>query len=460
MVTRPTRPAAQLRTCLEGGFLMTELRTCTFPASLPTGSRRAGNVLNLGLGTLLVFWFCIAAVTAAPAQSVLFTSLVSFDETDGSYPAFMALVNGADGNIYGTTTSGGTGSDCVSPYICGTVFKVTSGGTLTTLYNFCSQQNCTDGDTPLGGLAPGTDGNFYGTTSTGGGRFIGTVFKITPAGGLTTLHTFQGYPDDGGNPSAGLFLGSDGDFYGTTESGGANTFGSVFKITSSGVETLLYSFQGYPTDGASPDAGLVQGSDGNFYGTTTSGGSDNDGIIFKITPSGALTILHSFPAFRGDGYHSVAGLVQGEDGNFYGTTQYGGANDDGIVFKITPNGALTVLYSFCAQASCADGSQPTAPLVQGGDGNFYGTASTGGSSTNCFGFGCGTVFKITPQGTLTTLHSFNNTDGDEPEGGLVQAPDGFLYGTTNEGGTSDNCGANCGTVFRLLPVRECATCRQ
>lgn len=440
---------------------MTELRTYTFPASVPPGGRRAGRILNprLCAMALFVFLLCIAADTASRAQSVIFTSLVSFDETNGAYPASMSLVGGADGNFYGTTSIGGTGSDCVSPYICGTVFKVTPGGTLTTLYNFCSQPNCTDGDTPLGGLVLGTDGNFYGTTSSGGGRFIGTVFKITPTGGLTNLHTFQGYPDDGGNPSAGLFLGSDGDFYGTTESGGANTFGSVFKITSSGVENLLYSFQGYPTDGASPDAGLVQGRDGNFYGTTTSGGADNDGIIFKITPSGALTILHSFPAFQGDGYHSVAGLVQGDDGNFYGTTQYGGANDDGIVFKITPNGTLTVLYSFCAQASCADGSQPTAPLMQGGDGNFYGTASTGGSSTNCFGFGCGTVFKITPHGTLTTLHSFNNTDGDQPEGGLVQAPDGFLYGTTNEGGASDSCGANCGTIFRVLPVRECATCR-
>ena len=210
---------------------MTKLRTCTFPASVPTGGRRAGSILNLRLGTmaLFVFLLCIAAVTASRAQSVLFTSLVSFDETNGAYPASMSLVGGADGNFYGTTSIGGTGSDCVSPYICGTVFKVTPGGTLTTLYNFCSQPNCTDGDTPLGGLVRGTDGNFYGTTSSGGGRFIGTVFKITAGGGLTTLHTFQGYPDDGGNPSAGLFLGSDGDFYGTTESGGANTFGSVFN---------------------------------------------------------------------------------------------------------------------------------------------------------------------------------------------------------------------------------------
>ena len=400
----------------------------------------------------IFFVFCVATAIASPAQSTLFTSLESFNGANGSGPGFVSLVRGDNGNFYGTTGFGGANDH-------GTVFKVTPTGELSTLYSFCAQTNCTDGALPSAGLVLGRDGNFYGTTS-GGGAYLyyGTVFKITPVGALTTLHSFQAYPTDGDAPVAALVQGSDGNFYGTTELGGSGTFGTVFKITPSGVLTTLYNF----SDGAHgwyPYAGLVQGSDGNFYGTTFSGGAYSDycgypgcGTAFKITPAGELTTLYSFCAQPGcaDGSGPWAGVVQAGDGNFYGTTYAGGAGFVGTVFKLTLAGSLTTLHSFCAQGGCPDGEQPYAGLVQASDGNFYGTTSTGGAY-----FYYGTVFKVTPAGELTTLHSFDGNDGSEPWGGLVQAPDGFFYGTTSGGGAY----GNDGTIFRVGVVRPCVVCR-
>jgi uncharacterized repeat protein (TIGR03803 family) len=256
---------------------------------------------------------------------------------------------------------------------------------------------------------------------------------------------------------AALVQGSDGNFYGTTELGGSGTFGTVFKMTPSGMLTTLYNFSG-GADGRYPCAGLVQGGDGNFYGTTFLGGTYSAycgdpgcGTAFTITPGGALTTLCSFCAQPGcaDGSRPSAGLVQASDGNFYGTTYRGGARLGGTVFKLTPAGSLTTLYSFCAQGGCADGEEPVAGLVQARGGNFYGTTTYGGAYTSY-----GTVFKMTPQGGLTTLHSFDGNDGSEPRGGLVQAPDGFFYGTTEAGGAHGD-----GTVFSLLVVRPCVICR-
>ena len=232
---------------------------------------------------------------------------------------------------------------------------------------------------------------------------------------LTTLHTFAGYSTDGATPYAGLVQATDGNFYATTYAGGTSGncqggCGTVFKITPGGTLTTLHSFDWY--DGASPTGALVQGTDGNFYGTTYGGGANQYyGTVFKITPSGTLTSLYSFCAQANcaDGAMPYAGLLQASDGNFYGTTLEGGANSGcslgsgtcGTVFKITPGGTLTTLYSFCAQPGCADGGNPYAGLVRGSDGNFYGT--TFGRGAN----GYGTVFKITPAGALTTLHSFD-----------------------------------------------------
>jgi len=324
--------------------------------------------------------------------------------------------------------------------------QVAQAQSLTTLYSFCSQGGCTDGTYPNGGLVQATDGNLYGTTATGGANGVGTVFKITPSGTLTTLHSFNG--TDGWGPFAGLVQATNGNFYGTTVKGGANHVcdsagdGTVFKITPSGTLTTLHSFN--CTDGAYPYAGLVQASNGDFYGTTEAGGASIIlGTVFKITPSGTLTTLHSFDGT--DGATPMGTLIQGTDGNFYGTTL------TNTVFKITPSGTLTTLHWFAGPPT--DGADPYAGVVQASDGNFYGTTTGGGASSSACPSGCGTVFKMTPSGTLTTLHSFDSTDGVSPEAALLQATDGDLYGTTFEGGTNANCavGGCVGTIFKITP---------
>ena len=346
-------------------------------------------------------------------------------------------------------------------YLCFAATAIRSSAqTLTTLYNFCSQQNCTDGIEPFANLVQGSDGNFYGTTFLGGGNTCGryscgSIFKITANGTLTTLHSFNG-TDGSGPPAGSLIQASDGNFYGTTSAGGTSSnclggCGTFFKITPSGTLTTLHSFDS--TDGSYPIVSGKQAADGNFYGVASLGGASNNcgsvgcGIVFKITTAGAVTTLYNFDFTHGS--FPDAGLIQATDGNFYGTTASGGASSNcgsvgcGTVFKITPSGTLTMLYSFCPQAGCADGFYPSASLVQATDGNFYGTTSGGGTSNTCTN-GCGTVFRITPSGTLTSLHSFDGSDGIEPLSALVQATDGNLYGTV-----SYTIPGSGGTVFRM-----------
>jgi uncharacterized repeat protein (TIGR03803 family) len=391
----------------------------------------------------IVFLFCAAMAIASPAQT--FTTLASFAGTNGASPQ-SSLIQATDGNFYGTTILGGY-NNCYG-HGCGTIFKITPSGTLTALYSFCSQSGCTDGSSPLG-LLQAIDGNFYGATNEGGANGVGTVFKITPGGSLTTLYSFctQWLCTDGGYPRPGLVQATDGNFYGATIEGGAYAGGTIFKITSSGTLTTVYSFCSKPncTDGGSPQAGLVQAGDGNFYGTTQLGGSADEGTVFRITTSGTLTTLYSFCSLPNcsDGGTPYDGLVQAIDGNFYGTTYFGGAYGYGTVFKITPAGTLTTLYSYCSQPNCSDGEYPQAGMVQATDGDFYGTVPMGGTH------GVGTLFKITPGGSLTTLHSFCSqsdcADGGGPEAALLQATDGSFYGTTSWGGG----GNNDGTVFSL-----------
>lgn len=359
--------------------------------------------------------------------------------------------------------------------------------TFTTLYSFCSQTNCTDGAQPVAALIQGSDGNLYGTTYVGGASGWGTngggtVFKITTGGELTTLYSFRevdsSWPN-GLEPLGALVLATNGDFYGTTSAGGAYApppvfegGGTVFKITSTGSLTTLYSFcaQTNCADGASPHAGLVQATNSDLYGTTWNGGANSNcivgflptcGTIFKITPGGAFTNLYSFCAQVGcpDGEDPASSLIQATSGDLYGTTPAGGTSPDGgTIFKITPGGTLTTLYDFCSLPACADGAQPGsygAGLVQGADGNFYGTTSVGGNCTTYNGLGYGTIFKLTPAGKLTTLHSFGNPscgdpeDGTYPNPGLIQATDGNFYGTTQG---SNNSGApDSGTVFKITP---------
>jgi uncharacterized repeat protein (TIGR03803 family) len=361
-------------------------------------------VLLLGTATAIV----------SPAQT--FKTLLDFNGTNGANPVYTSLIQGRDGNLYGTTLGGGSNG-------AGTVFKINPAGKVTTIYSFCSQVNCADGTGPYAGLVQASDGNFYGTTFQGGtnGDF-GTVFKITPGGTLTTLHSFN--LSDGAQPFAGLVQARSGDFYGTTSGGPATNNGTLFKITSAGSLTTLHVFDG--TDGSQPMSTLIQGTDGNLYGTTPYGA--RYGTVFKITLSGTLTTLHSFSLT--DGSYPYCALLRAADGNFYGTTYGGGDtsncynNGCGTVFKITPDGTLTTLHNF----ESTEGANPIAGLIQATDGNFYGTTYAGGSAG-----GWGVVFKITPSGTVTTLHSFDGTNGGQPYGPVAQDTNGNLYGTATNG---------------------------
>jgi uncharacterized repeat protein (TIGR03803 family) len=302
------------------------------------------------------------------------------------------------------------------------------------LYSFTGGN---DGENPIAGLVQANDGNLYGTTSYGGTNFDGTIFRITTNGVLTPLYSFTG-GHDGAEPRGGLVQASDGYLYGTTANGGTNDDGTVFRITTNGVLTPLYSFTGNH-DGTFPEATLVQASDGYLYGTAYQGGISNNvsgyGAVFRITTNGALTALYSFTNGH-DGAYPAAGLMQANDGNLYGATEDGGTNGYGVVFRIATNDIFTPLYSF---TEGHDGAYPEATLVQANDGNLYGTTYEGG--TNSYG----AVFGITTNGVLTPLYSFTDGhDGANPFAGLAQANNGNLYGTAAGGGTNDD-----GTVFEF-----------
>lgn len=415
-------------------------------------------MLVVGTGAGLAW----AQTEGANAASVKFATLHSFNNADGL--SSWALVQATDGDLYGTTPGGGANN-------LGTVFKIGLLGKLTTLYNFCSQTGCTDGEEPTAGLVQATNGDFYGTAVAGGisNPFCpygtcGTVFKITPDGMLTTLYRFCSQPScaDGIEPVGGLVQAANGDLYGTTSAGGAINVnpkggGTIFKITPSGTLTTLYSFcaQSGCTDGGSPSASLIQARDGNLYGNT---GYLSSGTIFKITPRGKFTTIYKFCSQSGctDGDAPAGPLVQAANGNLYGTTLYGGVTTGlsfggGTIFEITPGGQLTTLYSFCAQSGCPDGYAPNSGMIQASDGNFYGTALFAGANMNAYvPGGSGTLFQLSPSGTFTTLYNFcaqaNCADGFGPSVPLIQDSVGIIYGTTLWGGADGN---NQGTIFAL-----------
>jgi uncharacterized repeat protein (TIGR03803 family) len=380
----------------------------------------------------------VSAPGAPPSnQGVRFKTLVNFSVGDTVYRNFVELANG---NLIGAGGGGAYGS--------GMIFEMTPDGTRKTLYSFCEESGCPDGSGPTG-LVLGADGNFYGITFGGGAYGHGTVFKFAALTTLTTLHSFDN--TDGAPGAGGYLVQAGGNLYGTTENGGNlaqcydNGCGSIFEIAPSGTPfTTLYNLCSQPAcaDGAILFASLVLGTDGNFYGATWGGGPGNGGTVFKMTPTGTLTTLHSFcvtyyPFCEGD---NPIGLVLGTDRNFYGTTAAGGNNSPmGTVFKITPTGTLTTIYNFCAKTGCTDGSSPREGLTLGSDGNFYGTTYYGGTYND------GTVFKLTPAGVLTTLHSFDGKDGNYPLGPLFEAANGTLYGTTSAGGCNGG-----GTIFSLV----------
>jgi uncharacterized repeat protein (TIGR03803 family) len=319
-----------------------------------------------------------------------------------------------------------------TPFAYGAIGAI-KGTTFTTLVAF----NNTNGANPYDPPVLGPDGNLYGTTFYGGTNGVGVIFKVTTNSQVTTLHIFN--TGDGAYPSAPLAVGHDGNLYGVTDGGGTNNQGAIFEMTTNGTFILLYSFGmvtnglGYALDGSYPYGGLIQGRDGNFYGTTYSGGITNEGTVFQFLTNGMLITLHSFTGTNGANPYT-APLVEGADGIFYGTTSAGGTNGDGTIFQITTNRALTTLFEF----DNTNGLYPYAGLSFGPDGDLYGTTIEGGTNR------CGTVFQITTNGNLTTLFQFDGTNGLYPEGGVVSDPNNVLYGTTYEGGA-----AGYGTVFQL-----------
>jgi uncharacterized repeat protein (TIGR03803 family) len=325
-----------------------------------------------------------------------------------------SLVQGRDGNLYGTTNDGGS-----SGY--GSVYKVTTAGVLTVLYNFCSQPNCQDGYYPFAPLVVGQDGNFYGTTQNGGPDGIGTVFKITPSGVFTVLHGFHGF--DGSSPNAGLVLASDGNFYGAAAEGGelgGGGGGTVFRLTPAGDFTVLHAFNRHDGPGSIAFSSLIQADDGNLYGTTLGGGIQTFwcdyigyggcGTIFKITTTGTFTNLHQFDL--SDGSTPWDPVLEASDGNLYGTTWAGGYGY-GTVFKSTKSGQVTVLHRF----HYGQGNN-YAGLIQGTDGNLYGED-----------FEDFAIYQLTLNGKYTT--EFVGVDGNTP---LMQGTDGKFYGTSGSGG--------------------------
>jgi uncharacterized repeat protein (TIGR03803 family) len=396
-------------------------------------------------------------------------TLFSFNNTNGAYP-HGPLAKGADGNLYGETGYGGT-NDLADGGGGGTLFRLSTNGVLTTLVEF----NLTNGALPLGGLALGADGNFYGSTA-GGTNNEGSYFKLTPNGNLTTLFWYDASTTNG-TPQGILARGSDNNFYGTSPFAGAFKYGYAFQLTTNGNFAILGAFR--DPNGSMPTSALLRASDRNFYGTTSGGGTNGYGTIFRMTPAGMVTILHSFDSTVG--LYPPIGLIEGSDGDLYGT-MLEGPGGNGAVFRITTDGIYSIVSSFdgftvappmSGVVQGADGNYygstadsvfqmkpdgtltnfayfgyftgfsgiivaPQNGLVFGKDGNLYGTTSSGGASN------LGTIFTVSTHGDFTLLASFNGTNGSNPLGPLIQAADGNFYGTASQGGDY-----GYGTVFRV-----------
>jgi uncharacterized repeat protein (TIGR03803 family) len=411
----------------------------SFPMSLDTGSAYAVTVqshtpavaCSVSNGSGTVGSSSVMGIAVSCAAGTV-TTLYSFGTSaaDGEGPD-ARLVRDSAGNLYGTTFRGGAND-------LGTVFKVSASGTESVLHSFGA--SASDGTYPQGGLIMDSAGNLYGTTTEGGAILDdpGTVYKISPSGTETILYSFT-LSSDGAGPHGDLIMDSAGDLYGTTDSGGVHdSDGTIFKISTSGTETVLYSLGAIANDGVQPEAGLITDSAGNFYGTTMSGGANDRGTVFKIA-SGTESVLYSFGASAADGTQAESDLIMDSAGNLYGTTPGGGANGDGTVYKISPSGTETILYSFGANAT--DGQAPFEGLLMDSAGNLYGTTEGGGAHSNG-----GTVFKISASGMETVLYSFgaNAADGQYPTASLIMDSAGNLYGTTTAGGTNGG-----GTVFSI-----------
>jgi uncharacterized repeat protein (TIGR03803 family) len=360
-----------------------------------------------------------------------FTDLYSFNTASG-YTPYAGVVLAPDGNFYIGTHTGGTGD--------GTILRLTPSGGATVLHNFAG----TDGSNPSGNLAVGIDGKLYGATIVGGqgSGAAGTFYSITTAGSFNSLYTFVDATLNSYGPSNRIIQTSDGTFYGVTVTEGAHNNGSVFSVTTSGTASTLYSFAG-GTDQKFPGGGVIEGSDGNFYGTTSDyiadgGSAGGYGVVYQLTPAGKITILHTFD--QTDGEAPTGPLVQGADGYFYGTTTLGGSSSYGVIYKVSSTGSFEVLHNFTHVGT--DGGVPSDGIMLAADGNFYGGSVEGGDGGE--GSGGGTIFKMTPSGTVTTIYNFCAlsicADGEAPYAPPTQGTDGNLYGTASKGG-ADSVGA-------------------
>lgn len=379
-----------------------------------------------GMKDRLLLAFCIWVLPTTLCCAQKFSVLYEFgshgnDPTEPSYSGI--ITQGRDGNLYSTAPNS------IGGY--GAAFTITPSGALTVLYSFTYS---TSGISPYSGFILGADGDVYGTTNSGSGNY-GVVFRITPNDAFSVLYSFTG-GSDGGEPFAPPIQAIDGNFYGTTTRGSSqNPYGTVYKLTPTGQFTALYQFD--QMHGSSPYAPLVQGSDGNFYGVTATGGNLNLGVVFKITPKGKFSVLYNFDILHGS--QPVGPLVEGSDGKFYGTTFNGGTNGSGVIFKIGSSGRLKVIHNFTGSSG---GFYPYTGLVLANDGNFYGTTHSGGPVD------AGTIYRMSPQGQYSVLHRFDGTEGKFPLVTLTQHTNGILYGDTQRGGTVSTC-VDCGTFYSL-----------
>jgi uncharacterized repeat protein (TIGR03803 family) len=415
------------------------------PKRVTSSPRRAKRIREGCCTFVLIFAvvFTLAVLAPAPAHAQKFTLLYTFvgAPTDGAGPS-AGLVMDVQGNLYGTTYDGGV-------FSAGAVFKVTKAGKESLLHSFTVRTR--DGSLPYAGLVMDVKGDLYGTTTVGGltdgncAIGCGTVFRLTETGKESVLYRFKGGTKDGYSPNSALIVDAKGNLFGTTGAGGASAAGTVFKVDTFGKETVLYSFKGGRTDGAVPWSALVMDSKGNLYGTTQIGGAGDLGTVFKISNSGKETVLLSFNGSP-DGEMPLAGLVMDAHGNLYGNAPYGGNFSCGVdgfgcgtVFKLTQTGNKTVLYTFAGGP--ADGRVPWGGLILDAKGNLYGTTLRGGLSD------AGTIFKVDSRRKETVLYSFTGgVDGGGPNGDLVLDTKGNLYGTTGGGGAN-----GAGTVFKLTP---------
>jgi uncharacterized repeat protein (TIGR03803 family) len=414
-------------------------------------SRECFRATKAKTALLIVLLISVASPSVAYGQSYKEKVLYSFTGgPDGAYP-YGSVIQDANGNLYGTTQQGGIDpfGYCASNGAngCGVVFKIDTSGTETVLYSFTGAE---DGSGPTAGLIEDASGNLYGTTVYSQPGY-GTVFKLDAAGTETTLYGFcvTGPPcADGANPYDGLIQDSDGNLYGTALNGGSGG-GVLFKVSASGTETVLWAFQG-PPDGAYPYSGVIQDAIGDFYGTTLDGGKSCEcnccGTVFKLDTSGQESILHNFEGFR-DGSGPYGGLVIDYTGTtLYGTTETGGLRrrpEDGEVFQVGTNGGKKILYSFTG----ASGRAPSAALIFDDAGNLYGTTFRGGSQANA-----GVVFKVNKNGKEKVLYKFGGTSGIGPMASVILDQADSLYGTTVYGGIlSCDGGQGCGVVFELTP---------